>query len=125
MPGFFSTLLALKGVEFTQGRWQGIKHSAQMEATPLSLWKVFPLLYSLFLSFSSSLLVLAPISSVPSSFVHTLFFFMLFLFGCPGSLLLHGLSLVAVGRGFSLQWLLLMQSTGSRASGLSVCGAQA
>ena len=75
MPGFFSTLLALKGVEFTQGRWQGIKHSAQMEATPLSLWKVFPLLYSLFLSFSSSLLVLAPISSVPSSFVHTLFFF--------------------------------------------------
>ena len=31
-----------------------IKHAAQMEAIPLSLWKVFPLLYSIFLSFSSS-----------------------------------------------------------------------
>ena len=55
-----------------------IKHSAQMEAIPLSLWKVFPLLYSIFLSFSSSLLVLAPSTSVPSSFVHTLFFLSFF-----------------------------------------------
>ena len=50
----------------------------------------------------------------------------LFIFGCAGSLLRCGLfcncdgwvySLVAVGR-HSLQWLLLLQSTGSRAHGL-------
>ena len=45
----------------------------------------------------------------------------------------HGLSLVAVSGGysllrcavFSLQWLLLLQSTGSRPVGFSSCGSQA
>ena len=45
----------------------------------------------------------------------------------------HGLSLVAASRGysfsrcagFSLQWLLLLQSTGSRCTGFSSCGSQA
>ena len=47
-------------------------------------------------------------------------------FGCAGSLLLHWLSLVVVSKGYSLLWcvgfspwwLLLLQSMGSRASGL-------
>ena len=50
----------------------------------------------------------------------TLFF--LIIFGCPGSVAGHGLSLVAVSGGYSLLlctvvsgWLLLLQSTGSRA----------
>ena len=51
----------------------------------------------------------------------------LFIFGCVGSLLLHaGFSLVAASGGyssvrcvgFSLRWLLLLQSTGSRVQGL-------
>ena len=38
----------------------------------------------------------------------------------------YGLSLVAVSRGYSsLWWLLLLQSTGSRLAGFSSCGAQA
>ena len=49
-----------------------------------------------------------------------------FIFGCVGSSLLRGLSLVAASggysslqyTGFSLQWLLLLQSTGSRCVGL-------
>ena len=36
-----------------------------------------------------------------------------------------GLSLVAYSGGFSLQWLLLLQSAGSRAPGLSSCSMQA
>ena len=54
----------------------------------------------------------------------------LFIFGCAGSSLLHRLSLLAVSGGysslwysvFSVQWLLLLQSTGSRHVG-SVVGA--
>ena len=58
----------------------------------------------------------------------------LFIFGCIGSLLLSaGLSLVVASRGysllrcvgFSLRWLLLLQSTGSRHMGFSSCGTQA
>ena len=79
---------------------KGIKHAAQMEATPLSLWKVFPLLYSVFLSFSSSWLVLALLQCLPHLSIP--YFLNLFLFGCPGSLMLHGLSLVAVSRGYSI-----------------------
>ena len=45
----------------------------------------------------------------------------------------HGLSLVAASggysslwcAGFSLQWLLLLQSTGSRCAGISSCGTRA
>ena len=57
--------------------------------------------------------------------------FYLFIFGCVGSLLLGvGFSLVAESRGssslrctgFSLQWLLLSQSMGSRRAGFSSCG---
>ena len=55
----------------------------------------------------------------------------LFIFGCVGSPLLRaGFSLVAVSggysslrcTGFSLRWLLLLQSTGSRLAGFSSCG---
>ena len=65
------------------------------------------------------------------------FFFILFIllfFGCVGSSLLHaGFSLVAASggysslqcTGFSLQWLLLLQNTGSRSTGFSSCGSQA
>ena len=55
----------------------------------------------------------------------------IYLFGCPGSSLLRaGFSLVAVSggysllrcMGFSLRWLLLLQSMGSRHTGFSSCG---
>ena len=36
-----------------------------------------------------------------------------------------GFSLVAVNGGFSLRWLLLLQSTGSRHTGFSSCGSWA
>ena len=58
----------------------------------------------------------------------------LFIFGCVGSsLLCRGLSLVAVSRGysllrcagFSLQWPLLLRSTGSSHTGFSSCGSRA
>ena len=59
--------------------------------------------------------------------------FILFIFRCIGSLLLCGLSLIAASggysslrwAGFSLRWLLLLQSTGSRHAGFSSCGSQA
>ena len=66
-------------------------------------------------------------------FLINFFFFIFFkkpvvliYFGCAGSLLLHWLSLVVVSKGYSLLWcvgfspwwLLLLQSMGSRASGL-------
>ena len=68
-----------------------------------------------------------------------LFFFLLiylfiFIFGCIGSLLLcMGFSLVEGSGGysslrcvgFSLRWLLLLQSTGSRRAGFSSCGTRA
>ena len=64
-----------------------------------------------------------------------LFFkFYLFTSGCIGSLLLFaGFSLVAVSRGypslrcmgFSLRWLLLLRSLGSRHVGFSSCGTRA
>ena len=55
------------------------------------------------------------------------------IFGCVGSSLLRGLSLVAVSggysslqcEGFSLRWLLLVRSTGSRRAGFSSCGSRA
>ena len=57
-------------------------------------------------------------------------FIYLFIFGSVGSLLLPGLSLVATIRGysslrcvgFSLQWLLLLPSPGSRRAGFSSSG---
>ena len=66
-----------------------------------------------------------------------LFFFFLiyfFIFGCVGSsLLCAGFSLVAASggysslrcTGFSMWWLLLLQSTGSRHAGFSSCGSRA
>ena len=55
----------------------------------------------------------------------------LFIYGCVGAV--HGLSLVAASggysslwcAGFSLRWLLLLRSTGSRCAGFSSCGSQA
>ena len=65
----------------------------------------------------------------------TFFFFLiyLFIFGYVGSLLLRGLSLIAMSggysllwcMGFSLWWLLLLQSTGSRRTGFSSSGTRA
>ena len=57
----------------------------------------------------------------------------LFIFGCTGSSLLCGLSVIGVNGGYSLlvvyrllvKWLLLLQSMGSEAHGLSSCGARA
>ena len=66
-------------------------------------------------------------------FFNKLFYFILF-FGYIGSSLLHAsFSLVAVSRGysslrcvgFSLQWLLLLRSTGFRHVGFSSCGMRA
>ena len=60
-----------------------------------------------------------------------IYFIIYFSFGCVGSLLLRaGFSLVAESRGysslrcagFSLRWLLLLWSTGSRRVGFSSCG---
>ena len=56
-------------------------------------------------------------------------FLILFSFGCSGSSLLRGFSLVAASRGysslrcvgFSSRWLLLFWSTGSRYSGFNSC----
>ena len=60
-------------------------------------------------------------------------FVFFFFFGCIESLLLHGFSLVVASRdysslpctGFSLRWLLLLWSTGSRRAGFSSCGTRA
>ena len=60
-------------------------------------------------------------------------FFNLFIFGCVGSSLLRGLSLGAVSggysslrcAGFSLRWLLLLWSTGSRHTGFGSSGTRA
>ena len=65
-----------------------------------------------------------------SSFILLIYFFNKFIYGCVGSSLLRGLSLVAASggypslrcAGFSLRWLLLLQSTGSRHAGFSSCG---
>ena len=68
----------------------------------------------------------------PSNFFF--FFLIYFIFGCVGSsLLCVGFSLVVESggysslqcAGFSLQWLLLLQSTGSRLTDFSSCGARA
>ena len=69
----------------------------------------------------------------PMLYRATASFIYIFIFGCVGSSLLRGLFLVAVSRGysslqcagFSLQWLLLLRSTGSRHMGFSSCGTQA
>ena len=62
------------------------------------------------------------------------YLFYLFIFGCVGSSLLHvGFSLVAASGGysslrcvgFSLRWLLLLWSTGSRHMGFGSCGSRA
>ena len=67
-------------------------------------------------------------------FFYKFILFYLFIFGCVGSSLLPaGFSLVATSgdysslrcTGFSLQWLLLLQSTGSRHVGFSSCGTRA
>ena len=58
--------------------------------------------------------------------------FYLLNFDCFGSLLRHGLSLIAASRGysslrcagFSLWWLLFLKSTGSRHTNFSSCGTQ-
>ena len=77
-----------------------------------------------------------PFYSVDVSFaVQKLFIFLFFIYFwlCWVFLAAHGLSLVAASRGysslrsmgFSLRWLLLLQSTGSRCVGFSSCGTRA
>ena len=67
-------------------------------------------------------------------FFVNLFIYLYFIFGCIGSsLLCTGFSLAAASggysslrcAGFSLRWLLLLRSTGSRRAGFSSCGARA
>ena len=67
-------------------------------------------------------------------FFFLIYFIYLFIFVCVGSSLLHGgLSLAGVSGGYSslqctglsLQWPLLLQSTGSRRTGFSSCGSWA
>ena len=61
------------------------------------------------------------------------FFFLIYFWLCQVFIAAHGLSLVAASRsysllrcaGFSLRWLLLLRSTGSRRAGLSSCNTQA
>ena len=53
------------------------------------------------------------------------FKFIYFIFGCVGSSLLHTGFLQLWRAGFSLWWLLLLWSTGSRCTGFSSCGARA
>ena len=72
-----------------------------------------------------------------TSFYAYLFIFLnfiyLFIFGCIGSSLLHGFSLVAASggcsslwcTGFSLWWLVFIAEHGALARGLSSCGARA
>ena len=68
-----------------------------------------------------------------TAFLKIYLFLILFIFGCVGSSLLRGLSLVAASRGysslwcagFSLWWLLLLRSTGCRSVGFSSCGSWA
>ena len=70
-------------------------------------------------------------TACPSFFFLNLF--ILFIFGCVGSVAARGLSLVAASggfsslrcAGFSLRWLLLLRSTGSRRVGFSSCGTRA
>ena len=63
-----------------------------------------------------SVKVLSPNHWITREFRNNSFFFFLRnIYGCVGSLSL--LSLVAASRAFSLQWLLLLQSMGSRALG--------
>ena len=67
------------------------------------------------------------------AFLKFYLFIYLFIFGCVGFLLLYTGFLVAASggysslqcAGFSLRWLLLLQSTGSRRVGFSSCGTQA
>ena len=74
-----------------------------------------------------------PLLSV-SSCSYFLFYLFVFIFGCVGSSLLRmGFSLVAASggysslwcTGFSLRWLFLLRSTGSRRSGFCSCGSRA
>ena len=67
-------------------------------------------------------------------FIGSFFILFYFIFGCAGSSLLRArLSLVAASRGysslpctgFSLKWLLLLRSSGSRCVGFSSCGSRA
>ena len=79
---------------------------------------------------------LCPTSCCLSCLALLIFFFFfniyLFIFGCVGSLLLCAgfLQLRRAGAtlrcvGFSLRWLLLLRSTGSRHTGFSSCGSRA
>ena len=81
--------------------------------------------------------LLGKLGTVPLSQFFIYFFkfiyLFVFIFGCVGSSsLVHGLSLAAVSGGysslrcadFSLSWLLMWQSTGSRHVGFSSCGTQ-
>ena len=52
-------------------------------------------------------------------FLKIILFVYVFTFGCAGASLLHGLFLSLWRTGFSLWWLLLLHSTGSRGMGFS------
>ena len=68
-----------------------------------------------------------------SSLIMVGFFFFFFFWLCWVFVAVHGLSLIVASGGysslrcvgFSLRWLLLLRSTGSRHAGFSSCGTQA
>ena len=95
-----------------RGAWRATVHRVAKSQTQLKQLSTHaPLLYSQFFTFRK---------------MRDFFQRYLFIFGCPASLLLCGLPLVAVSQGYSsLQWagfsfqcLLLLQSMGSRVCGL-------
>ena len=86
-----------------------------------------------FLFFFLNFILLIFIQQVPFLKFFVMFHFILFylfIFGCVEFLLRAGFLLVAVSRGcsllryvdFSLRWLLLLRSMGSRCAGFSSCG---
>ena len=80
----------------------------------------------LLISFSSSsLLLLSSLISNTATGMISLFLFIYFIFGRAGSSLPHTSSLQLWCTGFSLQWLLLLRSTGSRSVGFSNCSSWA
>ena len=129
-----------------------MKPQVELQCITLILWGCSDLYEGLRLYTQSSFLLTPVVSFKELQFENpcagagiatvAIFFFFFFLtlkknlfvcLGCVGSLLLHGLSLAVVSgcysslwcTGFSLWWLLLVQSTGSRCMGFSSCGSRA
>ena len=134
------------------GRWLGHEGGAlmneinvpvrdpQSSLTPLAMWghskKALPMNQEEGLHWNTTVLAPGSWTSQPPELWEISFFFFLFIYLfiyfwlCWVFIAVHGLSLVAVSGGysslrcvgFSLSWLLLSWSTGSRHAGFSSCG---